>query len=289
MVILVGGQGIASGFRDASSLAWRLAVLCKASTQGLTLPHEKFFTAWYLERKQQLEKSLASTITNGEFVTESNPIKIFIRNWSLWFMQLIPSWRDKLRLGQRHEGLFRYQYSNGMPFIPSLNGGLCVPQVYCKSLNSDNNVYFTDDVIFKGKKGLFQLLVYLKAPNDMILAGKDAFDIETISQGHIYESDITCITEADPQTLTSYAKNEPCYPTYSIATGEEFAKSELCKGRPEPKYFDPYRMRKELKGHKYTILRPDRFVFASCSTREDLVKAVRALVMYLNGSEMGMH
>ncbi|RAO67514.1 uncharacterized protein BHQ10_003526 [Talaromyces amestolkiae] len=284
-----GGQGIASGFRDASSLAWRLAVLCKASTQGLTLPHEKFFTAWYLERKQQLEKSLASTITNGEFVTESNPIKIFIRNWSLWFMQLIPSWRDKLRLGQRHEGLFRYQYSNGMPFIPSLNGGLCVPQVYCKSLNSDNNVYFTDDVIFKGKKGLFQLLVYLKAPNDMILAGKDAFDIETISQGHIYESDITCITEADPQTLTSYAKNEPCYPTYSIATGEEFAKSELCKGRPEPKYFDPYRMRKELKGHKYTILRPDRFVFASCSTREDLVKAVRALVMYLNGSEMGMH
>jgi hypothetical protein len=282
----VGGQGIASGFRDASSLAWRLAVLCKASTQGLTLPHDKFFTAWYLERKQQLEKSLAVTITNGEFVTESNPVKIFIRNWSLWFMQLIPSWRDKLRQGQRHEGLIRYQYSNGMPFIPSLNGGLCVPQVYCKSVTPEDKVYFTDDVIFGQKKGLFQLLVYLKNPADMAVVGKDVSDIETISQGHIYESDITCMTESYPQTFIQTVKNEHCYPTYSIATGEEFAKSELCKGRPEPRYYDPYRLRKELKGHKYTILRPDRFVFASFSTRDDLVKAIRALVAYLNGGDV---
>ena len=164
-----------------------------------------------------------------------------------------------------------------------------MPQVYCKSLIPDNKVYFTDDVIFGGKKGLFQLLVYLKAPAEMAIVGKDVSDIETISQGHIYESDITCITESDPQILSSYVKKEPCYPTYSIATGEEFAKSELCKGRPEPRYFDPYRLRKELKGHRYTILRPDRFVFASCSTRDDLVKAVRALVAYLNGDEVGMH
>lgn len=150
-------------------------------------------------------------------------------------------------------------------------------------------VYFTDDVIFGGKKGLFQLLVYLKTPAEMASAGKDVSDIETISQGHIYESDITCITESDTDPISSYVKNEPCYPTYNIATGEEFARSELCKGRPEPKYYDPYRLRKELKGHKYTILRPDRFVFASFSTRGDLVEAVRALVAYLNGGEVEMH
>jgi hypothetical protein len=266
-----------------------LAVLCKASTQGITLPHDKFFKAWYLERKQQLEKSLAVTIINGEFVTECNPIKIFIRNWSLWFMQFIPSLRTKIRQGQRHEGLIRYQHSNGMPFIPSLNGGLCVPQVYCKSIIPDNKVYFTDDVIFGRKKGLFQLLIYLKGPAEMAIIDKDISDIETISQHHIYESDITCMAESDPQTLTSYVKNEPCYSIYSIAAGEEFTKSELCKGRPVPKYFDPYRLRKELNGHRYTILRPDRFVFASCSTRDDLVKSVRALVAYLNGGEVEMH
>ncbi|EEA23552.1 hypothetical protein TMatcc_002429 [Talaromyces marneffei ATCC 18224] len=281
-----GGQGIASGFRDASSLAWRLAILCKASEQGLTLPYDKFFTAWYLERKQQLEKSLAVTITNGEFVTESNLIKIFIRNWSLWFMQLIPAWREKLRQGPRHEGLIRYQYSNGMPFIPSLNGGLCVPQVYCKSLTPDNMVYFTDDVIFKQKKGLFQLVVYLKDPGEVATVGKDISSIETISQGYIYESDIACLTEFDAQSLTHYSKNESPYPTYSIATGEEFARSELCKGRPEPRYYNPYRLRKELKGHRYIILRPDRFVFASCSTRDDLMKAVRVLVAYVNRGEV---
>lgn len=250
------------------------------------LPHDKFLSAWYLERKQQLEKSLAATIRNGEFVTEGNPIKIFIRNWSLWFMQLIPSWRHKLRLGQRQEGLTRYQHSDGMPFIPSMNGGLCVPQVYCKSITTDNKVYFTDDVIFGQKKGLFQLLVYLTSPADMAVVGDEVSDIETISQGHIYESDITCITESDPQKITQNVKNEPRYPTYNIATGDEFANSELCKGRPEPRYYDPYRLRKELKGHRYTILRPDRFVFASCSTKEDLMKAVRALAVYLNGGEV---
>ncbi|CBF75733.1 predicted protein [Aspergillus nidulans FGSC A4] len=79
---LVGGQVISSGFRDAASLAWRLALLCRQST--LDSPrHEAVLKNWYLERKQQLEKSLALTIRNREFVTE------------------IPSWQRQLRLGHR--------------------------------------------------------------------------------------------------------------------------------------------------------------------------------------------
>ena len=75
---LVGGQVISSGFRDAASLAWRLALLCRQST--LDSPrHEAVLKNWYLERKQQLEKSLALTIRNREFVTECNPLKIFLR------------------------------------------------------------------------------------------------------------------------------------------------------------------------------------------------------------------
>lgn len=141
-----GGQGIASGFRDAISLAWRLALLCHHHP---TTPrfHEQVLAAWYQERKQQLEKSLASTIENGKFVCEAHFGKILVRDWYLWLVQLVPSWKRHLQLGQRKDGLIRYVHSEGMPFLPELNGGLNLPQIFCKDMNG--KVFFTDDVIFR--------------------------------------------------------------------------------------------------------------------------------------------
>jgi hypothetical protein len=181
--------------------------------------------------------------------------------------------------------MIRYEYVAGMPFIPSLNGGLCVPQVYCKS--KDGKISFTDDVIFKSKKGLFKILVYLTETGkaDMAAVDNDLSDIETISQRHISRDDITCIVESDVQD--SIYDFSP-YSLYAVASAEEFAQSNLCHGRPEPRYYDPQRLRKELKGHRYTIIRSDRFVFASCSTRDELRTALEALASYLDGSSSGM-
>lgn len=117
-----------------------------------------------MERKQQFEKSLATTIENGRFVTESNPVRIFLRNLYLRIVQLVPSWRHELHLGRRKESMVRYKHADGMPFMPEFNGGLFLPQVYCITVyRTDTEVRFTDDVIFsQQKKGVFQLLVYLK-------------------------------------------------------------------------------------------------------------------------------
>ena len=62
-----GGQGITSGFRDATGLAWRLGHLYHSPRTD----HRKVLEGWYTERKQQLEQSLAATIRNGEFATSS--------------------------------------------------------------------------------------------------------------------------------------------------------------------------------------------------------------------------
>ena len=56
------------GFRDASSLAWRLAILSRNSQSA---NHDKVSAAWYAERKQQLERPLAATIQNGAYVTRA--------------------------------------------------------------------------------------------------------------------------------------------------------------------------------------------------------------------------
>lgn len=79
---VVGGQGIASGFRDAAALAWRLAVACRPTFTN----YEALLAGWYTERKQQLERSLAATVENGGYVTEGNKLKTFVRDWKLWLL-----------------------------------------------------------------------------------------------------------------------------------------------------------------------------------------------------------
>ncbi|KAJ5606473.1 hypothetical protein N7510_009254 [Penicillium lagena] len=278
---IVGGQGIASGFRDAVSLAWRLALLCRDTTSSKSLlSHEKVLEAWYMERKQQLEKSLASTIENGRFVTEGNPVKIFLRNIYLWIVQLVPSWRHDLRLGRRKEGMVRYKHSDGMPFLPELNGGLSLPQVYCTAVNkADAEIRFTDDVIFAAhKECLFQLLVYVKTLDEVADAKQVISDIDDISHGEIRASEATFLVE-DLSSISTEIDDD----VFRLASGDEFAQSLLCEGRPAPQFYDPYSLGKELNGARFVIVRPDRFIFAACNSKEDLRQLASRVVSFLQG------
>ncbi|RDW94158.1 putative monooxygenase [Aspergillus mulundensis] len=272
-----GGQGISSGFRDAVSLAWRLALLCRQGT--LDPPrHEIVLKSWYLERKQQLERSLAVTIRNGEFVTEGNPLKIFLRSCYLFIMNLVPSWRRELRLGHR-KGMIRYQFAAGMPFIPDLNGGLCLPQVYCKSRTGE--VFFTDDVIFHpSKRGLFQLLIYLENPSELESARESVSSIEGFAKGEIHLDEATYVINETEQSFDS-SNLHGADSVYQLASAEEFAKSPLCEGRPEPQYYDMHYLGKTLGGSKFVIVRPDRFIYAACSNGEELKQAIIEAVNYL--------
>ena len=283
---LVGGQGIACGFRGASSLAWRLALLCRPETNR---SHEEVFASWYLERKQQLEKSLATTIENGRFVTESNPIKIFLRTCYLFFLHLIPSWRRQLRLGRRKEGMVRYSHAPGFPFMPEYNGGLCLPQVYCKAMfalpEGLGEVFFTDDVIFGGHKtGLFQFLVYLRDLNELALAREIISNVGDISRREITAGDVTFLVEdlADIDEDAGVTEQDMTS-VFRLATAQEFAASALCHERPKPRFYDPYCLGKAVDGNSFVIVRLDRFIFAACNTRHDLVLALLKMVAYLQG------
>ena len=120
----VGGQGIASGFRDALSLSWRLALAVRPNPP----PHTPLLEAWYLERKQQLDHSLAVTVANGSVCTERNLVRRFVRDWLIWILSLFPAGRKSL---EQKRGLAQYRWSSGMPFLPELGGGKCFPQVFC--------------------------------------------------------------------------------------------------------------------------------------------------------------
>lgn len=263
-----GGQGIASGFRDASALAWRLALLHRHPAAD----HEQILRAWYTERRQQLERSLAATIRNGEYVTESDPVKVFIREWYMWAIQLIPSYRKEIELGARAAGMTRYRHSEGLPFVPEMGGGVLLPQVYAYNFKTEK-ICFTDDLIFsQDKTGLFQLLIL---PDDVAgLHGlTDALDdVDEASSNLIRSEEATILIQSIEPLAESCVLPEQN--VARIATGDEFAADQvLCRNRPPPIGYDEGRLRKEINGKKYVILRHDRFVFAACDSPEELKQA----------------
>jgi hypothetical protein len=250
--------------------------------------HERVLEAWYMERKQQLEKSLASTIENGKFVTEANPFKIFLRTCYLFIMNLVPKWRHELHLGRRKEGLVRYQYSPGMPFVPELNGGLALPQVYCKSVvggggGGASEVFFTDDVLFSSNKtGLFQLLVYLERGSELAAARRTVASVQAVAGGEIRLDEATYIVEdmEDSHSSSDEDEQDTLASVYQLATADEFAASPLCEGRPEPRNYDAHYLKKALRGAKYVIVRPDRFIFAACKNPHELERGLAAAGEY---------
>jgi hypothetical protein len=261
-----GGQGIASGFRDAWGLAWRLQIL----HQNPALDHKNILTAWYIERKQQLERSLATTILNGEYVTQMNPLKVFVRDWALWLMQLVPIWKRELEKGSRAAGMIQYKHRPGLPFTFDGHGGKQLPQVYVWDY-ALNRVRFSDDLIFNhGKQGFFQLLLL---PSSVDEARRQLAAIACLqSNDFVRLSEVTvllqvhAIPHADVTNLTQTGVR-----VGRLATGEEFAlDSELCRNRPSPRYYDPHRLLSEVGGASMVVVRPDRFIYTSCSTAEQL-------------------
>ena len=256
-----GGQGIASGFRDAFALAWRLTLL----HQEPKADHEEILKAWYLERKQQLERSLAATIQNGEYVTERDAFKVFVRDWSLWLQQLVPSWKRQLEKGPRASGMTRYMHAEGLPFLPS--GGLLLPQVYVRHFKS-SRVMFSDDLIFsQGKCGLFQLLLLPDSTREATEMTAEVQQLPTNKLIHPGEATVLIQTINIP---ISYLQTEGGMSMARVATGKEFAATVLCRNRPAPQHYDAYRIREELPGMKYVLVRPDRFVYAACKSAGEL-------------------
>ncbi|KIV79074.1 hypothetical protein PV11_06661 [Exophiala sideris] len=267
-----GGQGIASGFRDASALAWRLSLLHRHRKAD----HEQILTAWYTERRQQLEKSLAATIRNGEYVTESDPVKVFIRDWYMWAIQLIPSYRKEIELGARAAGMTRYRHSEGLPFIPEMEGGVLLPQVYAYSFKTEK-ICFTDDLIFTpDKTGLFQLLILPDDVADLDVLMNVLDSVDDISPDLMRCEEATILIQSTK--ILPGSISIPRQEIARLATADEFAADPaLCRSRPPPIGYDEQRLQKEIKGKKFVILRQDRFIFAACDTSEGLKEAARRL------------
>jgi hypothetical protein len=175
------------------------------------------------------------------------------------------------RKGPRMEGMIRYKWEAGLPFLGHAHGGACLQQVYCAPLSTDQEhleVTFTDDVIFRSdKKDTFQLVVLLKSLAELDERREALSEVDELPGRFVLDLEATFIIEtAEVKAELSGIGNG----VFRLATAEEFASSELCNRRPPPKNYDMYQIRKDLGGKTFIIVRPDRFIYAACDTVEEL-------------------
>lgn len=199
-------------------------------------------------------------------------------------MLFVPSWKHKLELGPRANGMVRYKFSNGMAFLPDLAGGVCLPQVYCRPVFHSTKggtpaLSFTDDVLLNGPRqnALLRLLVVVDGMRHAEEAWSElkGLEMERASRGEVSASTAMFLIHDpslelhDPKTQSSISLDN----VYRVATGDEFAATDLCKNRPYPSGYDFYRIRKDVGGRKYLLIRPDRFVYAACENTAQLLNA----------------
>jgi hypothetical protein len=234
--------------------------------------HESLLSGWFHERQQQLQVSLARTIQNGSLCTQGDTWKFALIKLICWFLQLIPLSRRIIEKGPRAEGMIRYKWQKGLPFVGDANGGISLPQVYCAPVSPSMKhlgVSFTDDEIFrKGKKGIFQLVVLLKNLSELGAAREALSGLEKLQSHFVIPQEATFIVQTSKiEVLPADVGSD----VFRLATADEFLSTEsLCKFRPAPQYYNMYQMRESLHGSTFVIVRPDRVIYAACKTAEQL-------------------
>ncbi|KFZ13759.1 hypothetical protein V502_06464 [Pseudogymnoascus sp. VKM F-4520 (FW-2644)] len=254
-----GGQGIASGFRDATSLAWRLRLAINSSCKD----YDVLLRGWYSERKQQLERSLAATIANGDYCNEPSQIKAFVRRWVLWAVQLVPTWRRQLEQGPRAQGMTKYDWAPGMPFLPQFGGGKSFPQVFCAPINGPAPPIpmFTDDAVFNAEKnGCFQIVALVDSLLQLTAAMEEVKSItrqirngiilDTMETTYLVHNQIGSVSDVASAHIDLLQDTTACV---RILDAEEYSSAGVTRTaiaanftRPAPLYYDPNRVKKDL-------------------------------------------
>lgn len=248
------------------------------------LDHERILQAWYTERKQQFDTSLAVTVRNGEFVTNGNPIKAFVRDWMLWSVQLIPSWRRQLERGPR-DAMTRYKHEKGLPFLPEYRGGLQLPQVFAWDLAEDK-VVFTDDLLFPvGKRGLLQVLVLLSGADEVSESLEAIRGASDLTNGKVWENEATVLIHDFEAKMDLKGAYDGEATIARIATGAELAADpDLSRNRLPPEGYDAFRLWREVgRPFRFVVVRPDRFIYAACRTSDELRECLQRLEGVLHG------
>jgi len=126
-----GGQGIATGIRDAQALGWRLAIMSRVNMSNET--RQRILTGWGQERRHAWQAALMATKLNGSIVNQRSIIGgFFYRVWMrlLWQFKRIARYRTQNAF--RDKLIYTHETCPDGFFLGQAGGGRKVAQIWVR-------------------------------------------------------------------------------------------------------------------------------------------------------------
>ncbi|KAK2750485.1 hypothetical protein FQN55_002085 [Onygenales sp. PD_40] len=258
-----GGQGIASGIRDAQGLGWRLAIMSNLGVSSEI--RERILTGWSQERRHAWNSATLATKLNGSIVNQRSFWRgLIYRTWMriLWWFPMIARFRT--RRAFRDKLVFNSKTCPDGFFLEKAGGGRKVAQIYVRRRGERPAL---SDSVFLRNLPHMGLLVLVRSPTDgdpSIV--EDVLRAADLPETIISSEDVTffCINSQAGDSLAKLGVEKKTF--YPCTEAE--ARSEgmtVIKGYNQSAVQDRFDC-----AVKYVLIRPDFFVHSVASNAEEL-------------------
>ncbi|TVY44103.1 3-(3-hydroxy-phenyl)propionate/3-hydroxycinnamic acid hydroxylase [Lachnellula subtilissima] len=249
-----GGQGIASGIRDAQALAWRLSIL--SQNKMPTFVQERVLTGWANERRQSCDHATRATRVNG-MVTNMRSATLAFLFQSL--MRLIWCVPDLVRILTRNTmgDTFRYQTAPGVFALHTKGGGRKLPQCWVRVAR------LSLVVIVRNNEEVDELAVEKMVEKASLPAG--ILTVESIIFLRIGNE------ELDSENWRTFQHQ------YRLCSKDELLSEGIC---PVDGYDEKTIERRIGRAAKYLILRPDFYIHSIAIDEKDFLANAQTIAEY---------
>jgi len=264
-----GGQGIASGIRDAQALSWRLSILSRITMSAAA--QKRLLTGWANERRQVCDYATRLTKLNGIITNQRSTITAFLfRNLMrlLWSVPILVRMLTRKAIGDD----FQYQDSPGVFGLLNRGGGRKLPQIWVRS--GEEEPVLSDAVLIHDMSRL-SLVVILRNEEADEKALAKLVEQTAVPEG-IFSAESIVFLQIDTK-VTCSDKGCGLQMHYRPCSRQELLEEGI---KPITGYDDKTLSRQIGKSAKYVILRPDFYIHSVASNEKEFLENSQAVARY---------
>lgn len=241
-----GGEGIASGIRDAHQLSWRIALAERTGLDERSV--EKLLTAWMVERRQGIKNAADFTRLNGTLCNEPE-------SWGFWLFRNVEAalkMTPIFRLLPHPRAVTEARGYCGLQdgwFLPGYNGGGKCAQIYVEHTKGGSAL---SDQMLHHEDSLLTLVILQPEHTQTAL---DTLRGADLPQGLLSQKSVIVLTTNEHEPVVTGQRSTIAIKPLSASRNRDVA---MPKGyRPET-----YSTRLSSSSNAFAVVRPDFYIFA---------------------------
>ncbi|KAI0130925.1 hypothetical protein F4814DRAFT_149089 [Daldinia grandis] len=262
-----GGQGIASGFRDAHQLAWRISLLQLLPKSDRSL-RDHLLDGWARERRYGVDDATKITSLNGRLCNKGDDFYFWLIRTIVWLLRSLStifSMPDPLAASETKG----YQHVDDGFVLKKFHGGKRLAQIY---VESNHQSPMLSDELIRGTKTVMTLLVIARGQyGDIVAEVREVLRAVDLNPSVLSEISLRVFS---PDTLSNTDDIEVYFPTPTRRLAD--LGISVKQGYSPSNY-----LRRLGSGTKFVIIRPDLYTFALANNTEELVECLRTLQSHL--------